>query len=61
MLSNKIIVERGADMDNFENVKDEQKKKVWLKPELEILQVKQTEYWMFDDSGDFPRNVWVDS
>ncbi|SEC77892.1 paeninodin family lasso peptide [Paenibacillus sp. GP183] len=47
-------------MDNFEKVKDEQRKKVWVTPELEILEVKNTLYWSFDDSGEFPRNVWVD-
>jgi hypothetical protein len=46
-------------MDNFEKVKDEWKK-VWVTPELEVLDIKQTEYWRFDDSGEFPRNVWVD-
>jgi hypothetical protein len=47
-------------MDNFEKVKDELRKKVWVTPELEILEVKNTLYWSFDDSGEFPRNVWVD-
>jgi hypothetical protein len=47
-------------MDNFEKVKDEQRKKVWVTPELEVLEVKHTEYWKFDDSGEFPRNVWVE-
>jgi hypothetical protein len=48
-------------MNNFEEVKDEQRKKVWLKPVLEMIEVKNTEYWRFDDSGDFPINVWEPS
>jgi hypothetical protein len=48
-------------MDNFEKVKDEQRKKVWLKPVLEMLELKKTAYWEFDDSGEFPKNVWVES
>jgi hypothetical protein len=35
-------------MDNFEKVKDEQRKKVLVTPELEVLVVKHTEYWRFD-------------
>jgi hypothetical protein len=48
-------------MDNFEKVKDEQWKKVWVTPELEVLELKKTEYLRFDDSGDFPINVWEPS
>jgi hypothetical protein len=35
-------------MDNFEKVKDEQRKKVWVTPELEVLEVKHT-----DDAAGF--------
>jgi hypothetical protein len=47
-------------VDTIENKEDDQKRKVWKEPVLEVLTIANTEYWKFDDSGDFPRNVWVD-
>jgi hypothetical protein len=47
-------------MDNFEKVKDEVKKKVWREPVLEMIEMKYTEYWSFDVSGEFPMNVLVE-
>jgi hypothetical protein len=46
-------------MENIDHRDDDQKRKVWKAPVLEVLTIANTEYWKFDDSGDFPRNVWV--
>jgi hypothetical protein len=50
----------GLQVDHTATGKDAQRRKAWIKPELEVLAIPNTEYWKFDDSGDFPRNVWVD-
>lgn len=47
-------------MNGFVNMNEEHVKKAWVKPELEVLSIRNTEYWKFDDSGDFPISVWVD-
>lgn len=48
-------------MENFAN-HEEQKKKVWIKPELDVLDIKNTQYWEFkyNDKTGFFENVWVD-
>jgi hypothetical protein len=47
-------------VDKIDNKEDDQKRKIWKEPVLEVLTIANTEYWIFDDSGEFPRNVWVD-
>jgi hypothetical protein len=45
---------------NFENKVVDQVRKDWINPVLEVLTITNTEYWRFDESGDFPMNVWVE-
>lgn len=46
---------------NISNTNEEQRKKVWIKPELDVLKIKNTEYWEFlwNDQTGFWENVWV--
>jgi hypothetical protein len=39
---------------------EDQKRNVWKAPVLEVLTIANTEYWKFDESGDFPISIWVD-
>ncbi|MZQ85633.1 hypothetical protein GQF01_26275 [Paenibacillus sp. 5J-6] len=43
------------------NNKVEQKKRVWEKPQLEVVSVRETAYWEFrwNEKTGFWENVWV--
>ncbi|WNQ12192.1 paeninodin family lasso peptide [Paenibacillus aurantius] len=48
-------------METRDTGRNEQGRRVWQKPELEVLNVKYTAYWSFEIGPDgFPINVWVD-
>ncbi|MDC0706644.1 MULTISPECIES: paeninodin family lasso peptide [Priestia] len=50
-------------MNNFLKDNKNQTKKVWKKPELEILDVGKTEFWEFiwvgDEENGFWKNQWI--
>lgn len=48
-------------MDRVDQMKAEQTKKAWTKPELEYLDIKNTEYWeyVYNPNTGFWQEVWV--
>jgi hypothetical protein len=42
-----------------ESANKEAEKRVWNKPELEVLDISYTKYWEFKQNGEFFQNNWV--